>query len=102
LKLNDTVLTKVDRCKYLGEMIDSDLKWQSHIDLVYSRLLKFTGIFYKIRCYLSVNVLGCYILHLYTVMFCMALKFMLIGGPMVMTSDSRLAVAGLIPGHDNA
>ena len=24
LKLNDTVLTKVDRCKYLGAMIDND------------------------------------------------------------------------------
>jgi len=57
LKLNDTVITKVDRCKYLGVMIDNDLKWQSHIDLIYSRLLKFTGIFYKLRCYLSVDVL---------------------------------------------
>ena len=57
LKLNDTVLTKVDRCKYLGVMIDSDLKWQSHVDLVYSKLLKFTGIFYKLRCFLSANVL---------------------------------------------
>ena len=47
LKLNDTVLTKFDRCKYFRVMIDSDLKWQSHVDLVYSKLLKFTGIFYK-------------------------------------------------------
>jgi len=37
--------------------IDSDLKWQSNIDLVYSRLLKSTGIFHKLRCYLKVNVL---------------------------------------------
>ena len=35
LKLNDTVLTKVDRCKYLGVMIVSDLKWPSHIDCVF-------------------------------------------------------------------
>jgi len=38
-------------------MIDSELKWQSHIDLVYSKLLKFTGIFYKLRCYVSGYVL---------------------------------------------
>ena len=40
-----------------GVMIDSDLKWQSHVDLVYSKLLKFTGIFYMLRCFLSANVL---------------------------------------------
>jgi len=57
LKLNDTVISKVDRCKYLGVMIDSEMKWQSHIDLVYTKLLKFTGIFYKLRCYVSVYVL---------------------------------------------
>ena len=57
LRLNDTDLTKVDQCKYLGVMIDCDLKWQTHIDLVYSRLLKFTGIFYKLRYCLSANVL---------------------------------------------
>jgi len=35
----------------------SDLKWQSDVDLVYSKLLKFTAIFYKLRCFLSANVL---------------------------------------------
>ena len=30
-------------------MIDNDLKWQSHIDFLYSRLLKFTAIFYKLQ-----------------------------------------------------
>ena len=38
-------------------MIDCDLKWQTHIDLVYSRLLKFTGIFYKLRYLVSTTVL---------------------------------------------
>ena len=51
------VLTKVDKCKYLGVMIDCDLKWQTHIDLVYSRLLKFTGIFYKLRYLVSTTAL---------------------------------------------
>jgi len=38
-------------------MIDKQLKWQSHIDIVYSTLLKFIGIFYKLRCYVSGYVL---------------------------------------------
>jgi len=35
----------------LGVMIDTELKWPSHIDIVYSKLLKFTGIFHQLRCY---------------------------------------------------
>jgi len=57
LKLNDTVISKVDRCKYLGVVIDNQLKWQSHIDIVYSKLLKCIGIFYKLRCYVGGYVL---------------------------------------------
>ena len=56
-KLNDTFISRVDRCKYLGVMIDTELKWQSHIDIVYSKLLKFIGIFHKLRCYVSGYVL---------------------------------------------
>ena len=32
-----------------GLMIDNKLTWRPHIDYVYSKLLKFTGIFYKLR-----------------------------------------------------
>jgi len=63
-----TVLTKVDRCKYLRVMIDCDLKWQTHIDLVNSRLLKFTSIFYKLRYFLNTKVLK---MHLSIAEFCM-------------------------------
>src|SRR6267154_373085 len=36
-------------CKYLGILIDHKLDWQDHIDFIYKKLLKFCGIFYKIR-----------------------------------------------------
>ena len=36
-------------CKYLGILIDCDLKWQDHINHVYNKLIKFVSIFLKIR-----------------------------------------------------
>ena len=36
-------------CKYLGMFIDEKLKWTEHIKFVYSSILKYVGIFYKIR-----------------------------------------------------
>ena len=35
--------------KYLGIVMDSDLSWKSHIDYLFKKLLKFIGIFYKLR-----------------------------------------------------
>jgi len=35
--------------KYLGITIDENLKWNEHIKLVYNKVIKYTGIFYKIR-----------------------------------------------------
>jgi len=41
-------IQRVERCKYLGILIDSDLKWRHHIHYVYSKLVKFISIFYEI------------------------------------------------------
>lgn len=40
--------TKVDSCRYLGVIIDKELKWTAHIEQFYSKLIKFTGILYKL------------------------------------------------------
>ena len=53
LKTDSIVLQQVDYCKYLGVLIDSDLTWQQHVDYIYSKIIKFSGIFYRIRNNLS-------------------------------------------------
>ena len=34
---------------YLGITLDENLKWSNHIDFVYRKIIRFTGIFYKMR-----------------------------------------------------
>jgi len=48
LKIDSMVLQQVDYCKYLGVLIDSDLTWQQHVDYIYSKIITFSGIFYKV------------------------------------------------------
>jgi len=45
----NTVIKKVDHFKYLGGVIDSNLKWTAHIEYVYQTLIKYVSIFYKLR-----------------------------------------------------
>ena len=41
-------LETVSHHKYLGIMLDNELKWSKHTDLIYSKLVKFTPTFYKL------------------------------------------------------
>jgi len=43
------MLLQVDHCKYLGLYLDKNMDWSAHIDYVYSKLLKYVGIFYKLQ-----------------------------------------------------
>jgi hypothetical protein len=47
--INNVKLKNVNECKYLGVILDNDLKWTAHIETVYKKLIKPTGILYKIR-----------------------------------------------------
>jgi len=49
LKLGDTTLKQEECSKYLGVIIDSNLTRQNHIDYIYNKIIKFVGIFYRIR-----------------------------------------------------
>ena len=49
LVTNNTEIEKVRSCKYLGIYIDDELNYHVHIDYIFNKLLKFTGIFYKLR-----------------------------------------------------
>ena len=39
LQLNGTAIQKVRSCRYLGLIIDDELKWSEHIEHIYSSLL---------------------------------------------------------------
>ena len=55
--VNNVKLKNMNECKYLGVILDNDLKWTTHIETVYKKLIKLTGIFYKIRNKLPSTVL---------------------------------------------
>ena len=57
LTVGNMELNKVSACKYLGITLDEELKWINHIDIVYSKLIRFVGIFYKLRNKLPSSVL---------------------------------------------
>ena len=49
LFIDGAEIQQVNCCKYLGVFIDDHLSWSDHISYVYKKIVKFTGIFYKIR-----------------------------------------------------
>ena len=57
VKINDLTVTKVQYGRYLGIYLDDTLTWSHHIDTVYSKLLKYVGIFYEIKSKLPLSVL---------------------------------------------
>ena len=46
LYINGKEIQRTKCCKYLGIFIDSDLKWQDHINNIHNKLLKFVSIFF--------------------------------------------------------
>jgi len=56
LKIDNVILQKVDCTKYLGVFINSNLSWENHIDYIYNKIIKFVGIFYKIRYKLNFDI----------------------------------------------
>ena len=57
LHINGQEVQKTQSCKYLGIIIDCNLKWRDHIGYIYNKLIKFVSIFYKIRSKLTPDVL---------------------------------------------
>ncbi len=46
---DNIIINRTDTTKYLGLIIDHELSWKQHIDALCSSLIKYVGIFYKIR-----------------------------------------------------
>jgi len=55
--INGQTIEKVNSCKYLGIIIDDELKWNLHIENIYKKLMKYTSIFYKLRGKLPAQML---------------------------------------------
>ena len=46
LYINGQEVQKTESCKYLGIIIDCNLKWRDHTSYVYNKLIKFVSIFF--------------------------------------------------------
>ena len=53
VKINDSVLNRVNSMKYLGVIIDHKLKWCEHISYVKNKVSKGLGIIFKARAVLD-------------------------------------------------
>lgn len=53
IKIDNIKLKQIDSVKFLGVVIDSQLKWRPQIDEVQEKLSKITGIVYRIRNHLD-------------------------------------------------
>ena len=49
MSIDDSVILRENKVKYLGLIIDETLSWQGHIDYIIASLSKFYGIFNKIK-----------------------------------------------------
>ena len=49
LYVNGKEISRANSVKYLGLTIDENLKFSDHIKLVHDKIIKYVGIFYKIR-----------------------------------------------------
>jgi len=47
VEINGVTINKVKSCRYLGLIIDDELKWTEHMGHIYQYLLKYVGIFYN-------------------------------------------------------
>jgi len=57
IQFQGTKIQRVPNCRYLGVIIDEKLKWTDRITYVYNKLIKFVGIFYKLRDKLPSQIL---------------------------------------------
>ena len=57
LFLDGQELVNTERVKYMGLLIDEKLKWTDHTEHVYNKIIKYIGIFYKIRNKLPFDIL---------------------------------------------
>jgi len=55
VQIGSHLINRVNSTKYLGMHLDNKLNWDTHISKLESKLSCYSGIFYRIREYLSTN-----------------------------------------------
>ena len=58
LHINDYTISRVNKVKYLGVLLDDDLTWSSHISHLSLQLARYSGLFYKLRPFASKETLS--------------------------------------------
>ena len=57
LNINGTELESADHIKCLGVILDENMSWKPHLDMVANKISKYTGILNKLKHYLPVDIL---------------------------------------------
>ena len=60
LYLNDVIINRVSKCRFLGVWLDEHVSWSDHINYVLSKISKINGILSKIRFLLPKLLHLCY------------------------------------------
>ena len=57
--IDENIITRVKDCKFLGVIIDENLTWMKHINLLTSKISKNIGVMHKLRYYLYADAIKC-------------------------------------------
>ena len=57
IALNDTTITKVDTFNYLGILLDSNLSWKSHTDMLVLEISRLIGVLHRVNKYFPKSIL---------------------------------------------
>ena len=55
LKVNNIMINRTDQAKYLGLIIDEELSWKHHIDMLCNRIKRFFPSFYTLRNFINID-----------------------------------------------
>ena len=57
--IDESIITRVKDCKFLGVIIDENLTWMKHINLVTSKISKNIGVMHQLSYYLFTDAIKC-------------------------------------------
>ena len=76
IQIDDIVIKRVNHTKYLGMLIDENLNWHEHVNFLCKSLVKYFGIFNKIKNFVTAKTARQTTLLLFILGLSMVLRFM--------------------------